>query len=89
VVQTAAAEKDIPLASAQAQLQKDRTNLEGARSWQTQAEEKAKEAERLGVDLADKVASFAAMREQLRQEQSACQQAETQRQLEQSALKEV
>jgi hypothetical protein len=32
------------LASAQAQLQLDRATLEGARSWQIQAEEKAKEA---------------------------------------------
>jgi chromosome segregation ATPase len=75
--QTAAAEKETAPATAQAQLQQDRTTLEGARSWQNQVEEKAKEAERLGADLADKVASLAAVGEQLRQEQSACQQAET------------
>jgi chromosome segregation ATPase len=60
-----------------------------ARSWQTQAEEKAKEAERLGADLVDKVVSLAAVGEQLRQEQSARQQAETRLQQEQSALKEA
>jgi hypothetical protein len=37
----------------------------------------AKEAEWLGGDLADKVASLASVGEQLRQEQSACQEAET------------
>jgi hypothetical protein len=60
-VQTAAAEREMTLTAAQAQLQQDRATLEGARSWQTQAEEKAKEAERLGADLADKVASLAAV----------------------------
>jgi hypothetical protein len=58
--QTTTAEKETALAMVQAQLQRDRTTLEGARSWQTQAKEKAKEVERLGVDLADKVASLAA-----------------------------
>jgi hypothetical protein len=77
-VQTAAAEKETALASAQAQPQQDHATLEGARSWQTRAEEKAKEAERVGVDLADKVASLVAVGEQLRQEQSAHQQVETQ-----------
>jgi hypothetical protein len=76
-VQTAAAETETTLASAQTQLQQDRATLEGARSWQTQAEEKAKEAKCRGVDLADKVASLAAVGKQLRQEQSACQQADT------------
>jgi hypothetical protein len=60
-VQTAAAEREMTLTAAQAQLQQDRATLERARSWQTQAEEKAKEAERLGADLADKVASLAAV----------------------------
>jgi chromosome segregation ATPase len=64
--QTMTAEKEMTLASAQAQLQQDRATLEGARSWQSQAEEKAKEAEQLRVDLADKVALFAAAGEQLR-----------------------
>jgi hypothetical protein len=72
-----AAEKETTLASVQAQLQQDRATLEGARSWQSHAEEKAKEAEQLGADLADKVASLATVGEQLRQEQSVRQQAES------------
>jgi chromosome segregation ATPase len=65
VVQTAAAEKETTLASTQAQLQQDCGTLEGARSWQSQAEVKAKEAEKLRADLADKVASLATAGEQL------------------------
>jgi hypothetical protein len=64
--QTTATEREMTLTAAQAQLQQDHTTLEGARSWQAQAEEKAKEAERLGADLADKVTSHAAVGEQLR-----------------------
>jgi hypothetical protein len=64
--QTATTAKDTTLASVHALLQQDRATLEGARSWQSQAEEKAKEAEQLRVDLADKVASLAAVGEQLR-----------------------
>jgi hypothetical protein len=75
-VQTAMAEKDTVLTTAQTQLQQDRTTLEGARSWQAQAEQKAKEAERLGADLQEKVTSLAAVEEQLRQERSARQQEE-------------
>jgi hypothetical protein len=71
VAQTAGAKKETTLASTQAQLQRDRATLEGARSWQSQAEEKAKEAEQLRADLADKVTSLATAGEQLRQEQSA------------------
>jgi hypothetical protein len=88
-VQTAAAERETTLTAAQAQLQQDRATLDGARSWQTQAEEKAKEAEWLGADPADKVASLVAVGEQLRQEQSTCQMAETWLQQEQSTLKEA
>jgi hypothetical protein len=44
-LQVVAAESKTVLTSAQAQLQQDCTTLEGARSWQGQAEEKAKEAE--------------------------------------------
>jgi hypothetical protein len=65
-LQTAAAERETALTVVQAQLQQDRATLKGARSWQAQVEEKAKEAERLGADLADKVASLAAVGEQLR-----------------------
>jgi hypothetical protein len=88
-VQTAAAKRETTRTTAQAQLQQDRATLEGARSRQTQAEEKAKEAERLRADLADKVASLAAVGEQLRQEQSARQQADTRLQQEQPTLKEA
>jgi chromosome segregation ATPase len=59
------------LASARAQLQQDRTTLEGTRSWQSQAEEKAKEAEQLKTSLADKAASLASTEEQLWQERTA------------------
>jgi hypothetical protein len=48
------------------------------RAWQSQAEEKAKEAEELRTSLADKAASLAATEEQLRQEWVARQQAEAQ-----------
>jgi hypothetical protein len=47
--QTAAMEKEKALTTTRAQLQQDNTTLEGAWSWQVQAEEKAKEAEKLGV----------------------------------------
>jgi hypothetical protein len=64
-VQTSAAEKETTLVVAQAQIQQDLATLEGARSWQTQAEEKAKEVEWLGADLAGKVSSLAAVGKQL------------------------
>jgi chromosome segregation ATPase len=64
--QIAAAEKETVLPSARAQLQQDRATLEAVQSWQSLVEEKAKEAERMGADLADKVASVAAVGEQLR-----------------------
>jgi hypothetical protein len=76
-VQTVATERETTLTTAQTQLQRDRATLEGVQSWQTQDEEKAKEAKWLGADLADKVASLAAVGEQLCQEQCARQQAET------------
>jgi predicted RNA-binding protein with PIN domain len=44
-MRTVAAEWETEVASTRAQLQQDRTTLEGARSWQNQAEEKPKEAE--------------------------------------------
>jgi hypothetical protein len=72
-MQAVAAEWETELASVHAQLQQDRATLEGARSWQNQAEEKAKEAEQLRADLADKVSLLAAMEEQLQQEQNARQ----------------
>jgi hypothetical protein len=42
---TVAAEWEAEVASVRAQLQQDRATLEGARAWQSQAEERAKEAE--------------------------------------------
>jgi hypothetical protein len=47
------------------------------RAWQSQAEEKAKEAVELGATLASKAAVLAAAEGQLCQEQAAGQQAET------------
>jgi ribosomal protein L29 len=64
-MRTVAAEWETKVASTRAQLQQDRTTLEGARSWQSQDEEKAKEAEQLRADLADRVAALATAEEQL------------------------
>jgi chromosome segregation ATPase len=77
------------VATARAQLQQDCTTLEGARARESQAEEKAKEAEGLRAALASKAAALAAAEEQLRQEGAARQQAETQLQQEQTALAEA
>jgi hypothetical protein len=44
-VWVAEAEFERELTSARAQLQQDRATLEGPRSWKSQVEEKAKEAE--------------------------------------------
>jgi hypothetical protein len=63
--------------------------LEGARAWQSQAEEKAKEAEELRANLVDKTTSLSLMEEQLRQERDARQQAEAQLQQERAALAEA
>jgi hypothetical protein len=84
-----ATEWEKELASTRSQLQQDRTTLEGPQSWQSQAEEKAKEAEQLRTDLADRVAALAAVEEQLKQEQGARQQAETRFQQERSTLEEA
>jgi hypothetical protein len=84
-----AAAWEAEVVTARAQLQQDRTALEGARAWQSQAEEKAKEAEGLRTSLARKAAALAAAEEQLRQEGAARQQAETQLQQEQAALAEA
>jgi hypothetical protein len=75
-VWTVAAEWETEVASTRAQLQQDRATLEGARSWQSQAEEKAKEAEQLRVELAEKATALATVEGQLQLEQSARQQAE-------------
>jgi chromosome segregation ATPase len=83
------AEWETELASTRSQLQQDHATLGGARSWQIQADEKAKEVEQLRADLADRVASLAAVEEQLQQEQGARQQAEARLQQERSALEEA
>jgi chromosome segregation ATPase len=77
------------VASARAQLQQDRAALEGVRAWQSQTEEKSKEAEGLRTTLVDKAVVLAAVEEQLRQEQAARQQAEAQLQQERAALAEA
>jgi DNA invertase Pin-like site-specific DNA recombinase len=66
VVRVAAAEFERELVSARAQLQQDHATHEGVWSWQSQAEEKAREAEQLRTSLADKAASLALTEEQLR-----------------------
>jgi hypothetical protein len=56
---TLATEWETKVSSVRAQLQQDFATLEGARAWQSQAEEKAKEAEELRTSLADKAVSLA------------------------------
>jgi hypothetical protein len=68
---TVAAAWEAEVASARAQLQQDRAALEGVRAWQSQVEEKAKEAEGLRTTLAKKAAALATTEEQLCQEQAA------------------
>jgi chromosome segregation ATPase len=88
-VQVAAAEFERDLAFIRAQLQQDRATLEEAWSWQSHAEEKAKEIELLRTSLADKVASLASTEERLQREQDARQQAGAQLQQERAALTEA
>jgi hypothetical protein len=85
-VQVAAAKSERELASARAQLQQNRATLEGARSWPSQAEEKAKEAELHRTSLADRAASLASTEEQLQREQDTRQQVGAQLQQERAAL---
>jgi hypothetical protein len=73
-----AAEWEAEVVFARAQLQRDRAALEGARAWQSQAEERAKEAEELRASLVDKAAAIVTAEEQLRQERVARQEAEGQ-----------
>jgi chromosome segregation ATPase len=75
-MRTVAAEWETEVASIRSQLEQDRATLEGARSWQSQAEERAKEAEQLRTSLADKAASLASTEEQLQRERDARQQAD-------------
>jgi hypothetical protein len=51
-------------------LEQDCATLEGARSWQSATEERAKEAKQLRTSLADKAASLASTEEQLQQERN-------------------
>jgi chromosome segregation ATPase len=88
-MQTVAAEWEAEVATTRAQLQQDRATLEGARAWQSPAEEKAKEVEQLRTSMADKAASLASTEEQLQQERDARQQAEAQLQQERTALAEA
>jgi hypothetical protein len=57
-----AGEWETEVAATHAQLQQDHATIEGARAWQSQAEEKAKEAEQLRTSLTDKAASLASTR---------------------------
>jgi hypothetical protein len=72
-MRTVAAEWEMEVASTRAQLQQDRATLEGARPWQSQAEEKAKEAEQLRDELAEKATALTTAEGQLQQVQSAGQ----------------
>jgi hypothetical protein len=74
-MRTVAAEWETEVAVTHAQLQQDRATLEGARDWQSQEEEKAKEVEQLRTGLVDKAASLTSTEEQLQWERDACQQA--------------
>jgi hypothetical protein len=84
-----AADWEAEVVPVRAQLQRDHATLEGARSWQSQAEEKAKEAEELKASLADKAAAVVAAEEQLRQERAARQETEGQLQQERAARQEA
>jgi chromosome segregation ATPase len=86
---TLAVEWEAQAASVRAQLQQDRATLEGARAWQSQAEERAKEAEELRTSLADKAAALATTEDWLRQEQVTRQQTEAHLQQERTTLTEA
>jgi chromosome segregation ATPase len=86
---TVTTEWEAEVASVRAQLQRDRAALKGARSWQSQAEERAKEAEELKASLADKAATVVAVEEQLRQEHAVRQEVESQLQQGRAALVEA
>jgi chromosome segregation ATPase len=77
------------VASLRAQLEQGRATLEGARSWQSQAEERTKEAKQLRASLANKAASLALTEEQFQRERDARQQADAQLQQERAALAEA
>jgi chromosome segregation ATPase len=79
---TVAADWEVEVVSVRAQLQQDCAALEEARSWKSQAEERAQEAEELKVALAAKAVAVVAAEDQLRQERAARQEAEGQLQQE-------
>jgi chromosome segregation ATPase len=66
-----AAEWEAEVVSARAQLQRDCAALKEARAWQSQAEERAKEAEELRAGLDNKAVAVVAAEEQLRKERVA------------------
>jgi chromosome segregation ATPase len=84
-----AATWEAEVATARAQLLQDRAALEGARTWQSQDEKKAREVEGLRMTLSSKSAALAAVEEQLRLEGVARQQVEARFQQEQAALTEA
>jgi chromosome segregation ATPase len=83
------AECEAEVVSACAQLQRDRAALERARAWQSQAEERAKDAEELRANLVDKAPAVVTAEKQLRQERVARQEAEGQLRQERAALVEA
>jgi chromosome segregation ATPase len=84
-----AVEWEAEVVSTRAQLQWDRAALEGARAWQSQAEERAKEDEEVRASLVDKAAGVVTAEEQLRQERVARQEADGQLQQERATLAEA
>jgi hypothetical protein len=88
-MQTVAAERETEVASIRTQLEQGYATLEGAWSWQSQAKERAKEAEQLRTSLADKAASLASTEERLQWERDARRQADAQLQQERAALAEA
>jgi hypothetical protein len=84
-----AAEWETEVTSTRARLEQDCATLKGAQSWQSQAEESAKEAEQLRVELAERDTALAMAEGQLQQKQSARQQVEARLQQERSALEEA
>jgi chromosome segregation ATPase len=88
-MRTVVAEREAEVASLHTHLEHGCATLEGARSWQSQDEERAKEAEQLRTSLADKAASLASTEEQLQRERDTRQQADAQLQQERAALVEA
>jgi predicted nucleic acid-binding Zn-ribbon protein len=64
-MRTVAAEWETEVASIHTQLEQGRATLEGARSWRSQDEERAKEAEQLRTSLVEKATSLTSTEEWL------------------------